>query len=95
MTPKKHPKPRPVTAWLTFYPGGDPDVREATWHKLRKEQVRCRITPIRPPTDAEVERLARKLASGVYANAWGNLPGNARTLAIEFARAAFRMGARP
>lgn len=99
MSPTKKP-PRPVTRWIILWDDGD--LGSSVWpRKPGKGYIRCRITPIRPATDAEIERLALVLfAAGcgdrdAAAAQFGMMNEEHRRWWRSSARAAWKKGARP
>ena len=102
MSPAKKP-PRPVTRWIILWDDGD--LGSSVWpRKPGKGYIRCRVTPIRPATDAEIERLAKALYRDGTKDACARgllgvtpfhlLTGETRSRWISVARAAWRRGAR-
>ena len=109
MSPKPKP-PRPVTAWVPTC--NEPPVLDIEWGVFRTAReansmveygepiVRCRVTPIRPPTDAEITKLALHLANVEHAAmvaAGHRRPGKvvgAGSGFIAVAREAWRRGCR-
>lgn len=97
MSPAKKP-PRPVTAWFEVHsaPADEIAVMTGCRKKRNQREVRCRLTPIRPATDAEIERLARKLHDAVFIPShWDEQGAVARADYRRIARAAWAKGARP
>jgi len=92
-----------VTAWFEVHsaPADEIAVMTGCRKKRNQREVRCRLTPIRPATDSEIERLAKALyrasSQGPIQNwgAWLAAPSSVRNVWRDVARAAWRKGARP
>jgi hypothetical protein len=105
MSGKKKAKaqPRPVTAWFYLDSGGKIAPLAVSSTK-RARSIRCRVTPLRKPTNDEIELLAERLYEesrkpaeetlGIVSVAWAENTVDVRQRWRLFARTAWKRGAR-